>query len=86
MPFFQRYKAIIVCILALVIPFFFLRANLRDASQLNAVDRVVMTLSTPIQWAATATAEVVGDIWFDYVYLVGLKEENERLQFEIQRD
>ncbi|MCP4606796.1 MAG: rod shape-determining protein MreC [Proteobacteria bacterium] len=85
MSFFQRYKAVIVCILALVIPFFFLRANLRDSSQLNAVDRVIMTLSTPIQWAATATAEMVGDIWSGYVFLVDLKAENERLQFENQR-
>jgi rod shape-determining protein MreC len=85
MSFLQRYRDIIVCILALAIPFFFLKANLRDSSQLNAVDRVILTVSTPVQWAATASAEVVGDIWSDYVYLVGVKEENDRLRFEIQR-
>lgn len=85
MPFFQRYKTVVVCILALVIPFFFLRANLRDPSHLNVLDRVILTLSRPIQWAATAAAETVGAIWTDYIYLVDLKEENERLRFELQR-
>ncbi len=85
MSFFQRYRAVIICILALVIPFFFLRANLRDASRLNALDRVVLTLSAPLQWLATAAVETVGDIWFDYIYLVDVEEENERLRFELQR-
>ncbi len=85
MSFLQRYKNTIVCILALSLPFFFLKANLKDASQLNAVDRVILTLSTPIQWAATAAAEVVGEVWSDYIYLVNTKDDNERLRFEISR-
>ncbi len=85
MPFLSRYRDVVVCILALVVPFFFLKANLKDPSQLTAIDRVILTLSTPIQWGATAVAEVVGDIWSDYIFLVGLGEENERLRFENQR-
>jgi rod shape-determining protein MreC len=85
MSFLSRYRDVAVCILALVIPFFFLKANLKDPGQLTAVDRVILTLSTPIQWGATAVAEVVGEIWFDYIYLVGLGQENERLRFENQR-
>ncbi len=85
MSFFQRYKSVIICILALVIPFFFLRANLRDTSKLNAIDRVVLTLSTPIQWIATAAVEAIGDVWTDYIYFVDTQEDNERLRFEIQR-
>ncbi|MCP4680161.1 MAG: rod shape-determining protein MreC [Deltaproteobacteria bacterium] len=85
MSLFQRYKSVIICILALVIPFFFLRANLRDASKLNAIDRVVLTLSTPIQWIATAAVEAIGDVWTDYIYFVDTQEDNERLRFEIQR-
>jgi rod shape-determining protein MreC len=83
--FFQRYKNVFICILALVIPFFFLRANLRDPSQLNAVDKIILTVSTPFQWAASAAVDAIGDIWSDYIYLVGLKEKNDRLHFEIQR-
>lgn len=85
MSFLQRYRDVVVCILALVIPFFFLKANLKDASQLNVVDRVILTLSTPVQWAATAAVEAVGDIWSKYVYLVDLRQENDRFRFEINR-
>ena len=85
MSFLSRYKDVIVCILALVIPFFFLKANLKEADRLNAVDRVLLTISTPIQWAATAVIETVGDVWSDYVFLVGVKEENDRLRFDNQR-
>jgi rod shape-determining protein MreC len=85
MSFLARYKDVIVCIIALVVPFFFLKANLKEPHQLTAVDRVILTLSTPIQWAATATAEAVDEVWSSYVYLVDLAEENERLRFENQR-
>jgi rod shape-determining protein MreC len=82
MSFLARYKDVIVCILALVIPFFFLKANLKEPGQLTTVDRVILTLSTPIQWAATATAEAIGGVWSRYIFLVDLGEENERLRFE----
>ncbi|MCP4197089.1 MAG: rod shape-determining protein MreC [Proteobacteria bacterium] len=85
MSFFERYRNVIICILALVVPFFFLRANLKDPSQLNTVDQVILTISTPIQWASTASAEALDEIWSGYIYLVDLKEENERLRFELQR-
>jgi rod shape-determining protein MreC len=85
MSFLQRYRDIIVCIVALVVPFFFLKANLKDSTRVTAMDRVILTLSTPIQFAATAAAQVVGKVWSDYFYLVDLKKENERLRFESQR-
>jgi rod shape-determining protein MreC len=85
MSFYQRYKNTIICILALAVPFFFLKANLKDASRLTDVDRVILTLSTPIQWGATAAAEAVGEVWTDYFYLVNTEQDNERLRFEIGR-
>ncbi len=85
MTFFKRYRDVLICTALLVIPFFFLKANLKDESQLNPVDRIILMLSAPIQWGATAAAESVGEVWSDYMYLVGAKEENERLRFEIQR-
>jgi rod shape-determining protein MreC len=45
----------------------------------------VVVLSTPVQWAATAAAEVIGDVWSSYIYLVELKEDNERLRLENDR-
>lgn len=85
MTFFKRYRDAIICTIALVVPFFFLKANLKDESQLNPVDRVILMLSAPIQWGATAAAESVAEVWSDYVYLVDTKKENDQLRFEIQR-
>ncbi len=85
MDFFKRYKNMFICIIALVVPFFFLKANLKEESQLNPVDRVILTLSAPIQWMATAAAESVMEVWSDYIYLVDIKEENDQLKFELQR-
>lgn len=85
MSFLSRYKDVIVCILALVVPFFFLKANLKDPARLNAVDKVLLTISTPVQWAATSVFEAVGGVWTRYIYLVGISEENERVRFENQR-
>jgi rod shape-determining protein MreC len=85
MSFFKRYRDAIICTVALVVPFFFLKANLKEESQLNPVDRVILTLSAPVQWAATAAAESIGDVWSDYMYLIDVKDENEQLRFELQR-
>ncbi|MCK9459111.1 MAG: rod shape-determining protein MreC [Proteobacteria bacterium] len=85
MSFLSRYKDVFISIAALVIPFFFLKANLKDPAQMTPFDRVVVTISTPLQWAATAVIETIGGTWEKYVYLVDLQEENARLEFENQR-
>jgi rod shape-determining protein MreC len=85
MSILSRYKDVVVCILALVIPFFFLKANLKDPTRLNSVDKVILTVSTPIQWGATAVFEAIGGVWSRYIFLVGLAEENDRLRFENHR-
>ena len=85
MSFLSRYKDVFIAILALVIPFFFLKANLKDPGQMTTLDRVVVTISTPLQWAATAVIETIGGAWGKYIYLVDVQAENERLRFENQR-
>mgnify|MGYP001279882030 CR=1 FL=1 len=85
MSFLSRYKDVFISILALVVPFFFLKANLKDPAQMTPFDRVVVTISTPLQWAATAVIETVGGVWSKYVFLVDLQGENDRLRFENQR-
>ena len=85
MSFLSRYKDVFIAILALVIPFFFLKANLKDPAQMTPFDRVVVTISTPLQWAATAVIEAVGGAWNKYVFLIDLQAENDRLRFENQR-
>ncbi|NLN62441.1 MAG: rod shape-determining protein MreC [Myxococcales bacterium] len=85
MSFLSRYKNGFIAILAIVTPFFFLKANLKDPDKATAFDRVLITISTPVQWAATATAEFVTDIWGRYIFLVNTADENDRLRYENQQ-
>ena len=85
MSFLSRHKDVFISIAALVIPFFFLKANLKDPARMTPFDRVIVTISAPLQWAATSVFEAVGGAWDKYVFLVDLQSENERLRFENQR-
>ena len=66
-------------------PFFFLNANLKAPGELSALDRMILNLSGPIQYVATESARAVSSVFEDYVYLVNLREENDRLERENQR-
>jgi len=85
MPQYKRYQDAIVCVVLLALPFFFLNANLKDPSRLTSWDRVILRLSSPVQYVADAVAETVGDVWIRYVALVKISEENEQLRFENER-
>jgi rod shape-determining protein MreC len=82
MNFFRRFRDAAVCVVLLALPFFFLRANLRDPSQVNALDRTVLQVSAPIQYVATQLANGASGIIQDYTYLVDVKRDNERLRRE----
>jgi len=66
-------------VLLLALPFFFLNANLKDPSRTNVIDRLLLQLSAPAQSAATQFALGVSGIWEEYIYLVEVKRDNERL-------
>ncbi len=85
MSFLARYRNVFICIVTLVTPFLFLKSNLADPAKLTAFDRILLTISTPVQWVTTATAETVGQIWSKYIFLVNTNEENERLRFDNAR-
>ncbi len=82
---YQRYQHVLVYVVLLAVPFFFLRTNLKDPSRLTSWDRVILTLSAPAQHAADAVAEVVVDLWTRYIALVRVAEDNERMRFESDR-
>jgi rod shape-determining protein MreC len=69
-------------VVLLALPFFVLRAGLREPSEMSALDRVLMQVSAPIQYAATQLALGVSGIIQDYVYLIEVKQDNDRLRQE----
>lgn len=78
-----RDAAIAVALLA--IPFFFLSANLKAPENTNVIDRLVLQLSDPIVYVAAETANAVSGALEEYVYLVDVKRDNERLRLDNDR-
>lgn len=85
MSAFKRYRDVGVVIILLAVPFFFLRANMRNPSNLNALDRIILRISAPIEFAASSLARGVSNVWEAYIYLVDVKADNERLAYENAR-
>lgn len=81
----RRYRDPIIVVFLLAVPFFFLRANVRDPRELTALDRAIIRISTPLQFAASHLARGISSVIGDYVYLVHVKEDNRRLAYENAR-
>lgn len=85
MSAFKRYRDVGFVILLLAVPFFFLRANMRSPQNLNALDRVILRISAPIEFLASSMARGVSNVWESYVYLVDVKADNDRLAYDNAR-
>jgi rod shape-determining protein MreC len=85
MLLYRRFRDAVVCIVLLALPFFVLRANLNDPTRSNAVDRAILEFSAPIQYAATQLAQGISAVLQEYVYLVDVKRDNDRLRAENAR-
>src|SRR4051812_12687653 len=82
---YRRYRDALIVALLLAVPFFFLRASIRDPRELNAIDRAVVRLSAPIQYLSSLLAREVSNLWGNYVYLVEVKADHQRLEYENAR-
>src|SRR5262245_41181139 len=85
MSLFRRLRDAAICLVLLALPFFVLKANLSDPARMNAIDRGVLQLSAPIQYVATQLANGVSVMLQEYVYLVEVKRDNQRLREENAR-
>ena len=85
MSTFKRYRDVGIVIILLAVPFFFLRANMKATSSLNALDRTLLRISAPIEFAASSLARGISNIWESYVYLVDVKADNDRLNYDNAR-
>jgi rod shape-determining protein MreC len=85
MHLYRRFRDAVVCIVLLALPFFVLRANLSDPAHANAVDRAILEFSAPIQFGTTQLAQGISAALQEYVYLVDVKRDNDRLRAETTR-
>lgn len=76
---FKRYRDIAIVLLALAVPFWFLRASMRDPRQASAPDKVIVRIASPVQYAAATLARGISNLWGDYIYLVDVKDDNASL-------
>ncbi len=79
---FKRYRDTALVVLLLAVPFFFLRASIRAPEKMNVVDRTIAKISAPFEYAASAAARGVTSLVGDYVYLVDVKADNNKLAYE----
>jgi rod shape-determining protein MreC len=82
---FRRYRDIVLVILLLAVPFFFLRASIRNPENLTAIDRALLRISAPVEYFVSAVARGVSSLLSGYVYLVDVKQDNNKLAYENAR-
>jgi len=81
----KRYRDALIVALLLAVPFFVLRANMRKPENLNAVDRAILRVSAPIEYGAATMSRGVSSLISDYVFLVDVKSDNQRLSYDNAR-
>lgn len=84
-PAIKRYRDIAIVVILLTVPFFMLRANMKNRERLNAVDRALLRVSAPIEYGSATLARGLSNVIGDYVYLVDVKADNDRLRYENAR-
>ena len=84
-PAFKRYRDLVIVALLLAVPFFVLKANMKAPEEQGPLDRAILRISAPVELAATTMARGLNNAWDDYVYLVDVKRDNDRLAYDNAR-
>ncbi|HKY40227.1 MAG TPA: rod shape-determining protein MreC [Polyangiaceae bacterium] len=82
---FKRLRDTIIVVMLLSVPFFFLRASIRNPQDTNPVVSALSRIGAPLEYIAAAAARFVSDHISRYVYLVDVKQDNNRLAYENAR-
>jgi rod shape-determining protein MreC len=82
---FKRYRDTVIVVLLLAAPFFFLRASVRSPSELTPLDEAVLRIAAPLEYVSAALARGVSSLIGEYVYLVDVKADGNRLSYENAR-
>ncbi len=78
--FIARYKTTAVGFLALVLPLVLLWYHGRYREDLTIYERTVMRFVSPAQNVMATAIGTVHTVWTDYVWVVGVQQENQQLR------
>ena len=81
----KRYRDTAIVVVLLALPFFFLHSNMKNLGEANALDRLLLRVSSPVEFAAATLARGLTNLWGDYIYLVDVKADNARLAYDNAR-
>lgn len=83
--FFRRYQGALILIALLIIGLSLLLSSIREKSSFSFPERVVIAVFAPFQdavgWVAISTATA----WDNYIMLVDVEKENDRLRKKVAR-
>jgi len=85
LPALKRSRDAALVVVLLAVPFFVLKANMKSPETQSGIDRTVVRVSAPLEMAAATVARGLSDIVGDYLYLVDVKRDNERLAYDNAR-
>ena len=80
MTFKRRYVDYAIAGLLLLLPAILLRSSLKSPESLGGFDKAVLRVSAPLQAAAFWVVSGIGGYWGDYLWLVDVEDENDRLR------
>ncbi|MBI4829621.1 MAG: rod shape-determining protein MreC [Nitrospinae bacterium] len=82
---FRKYLNAVMVIILVVFTFALLLANLRKDSSTDILERAAVAIVAPFQNLAGWTVGKVFAVWDSYLYLVNVKDENQRLRLAVDR-
>ena len=74
----RRSRDAVVVILLLALPFFVLRSNVRDPRKLNALDRLIIRVSAPMQYVGALIRRITRSsaFRFDGAFILARRKKN----------
>ncbi len=85
MNLWRRYRDALLCVVLGSIPFFFLRTTMKDPTRYDEFDRLLLPVVATLQNLIDQPVRGAAEIWSDYIYLVRVKRDNDRLTAENAR-
>ena len=76
----RRYVDYALTALLLLVPALLLRSSLKSPTDLSGFDKAVLRISSPLQAAASWVIGGLGGLSSDYLWLVDVEDENDRLR------